>query len=189
MDDAIWSLKVSRHMLLSATWCEMVVLGRDRVPAVERGAFLLLRPVSSQHGSSSKVITSVPSQMGLHSVPEGREDELRSMTLPGCSMLPLLLPCPMGLVLPPLSCWDQEGKTRPVPQTISVAVTAPLVSSAQTPCDDTLQCFLRPRMAVPPALQPASTQQSSAALASLFFFFLTVNYWHRRCWIIHWFAC
>lgn len=181
MDDAIWSLKVSRHMLLSATWCEMVVLGRDRVPALERGAFLLLRPVSSQHGSSSKVIPSVPSQMGLHPVPEGREDELRSMTLPGCSMLPLLLPCPMGLVLleavlkgalvPPLSCWDQEGKTRPVPQTISVAVTAPLVSSAQTPCDGTLQCFPRPRMAVPPALQPASTQQSSAALASLFFFF------------------
>lgn len=98
MDDPIWSLKVSRHMLFSATWCEMVVLGRDRVPALERGAFLLLRPVSSQHGSSSEVTTSMSSQMGLHPVPEGREDELRSMTLPGCSMLPLL-PCPMGLVL------------------------------------------------------------------------------------------
>lgn len=37
MDDAIRGLKVSGHVLLSAAWCEMVVLGRGRVPALERG--------------------------------------------------------------------------------------------------------------------------------------------------------
>lgn len=84
-----------------------------------------------------------------------------------------------GMLMLLLLCWDQEGKTGPVPQTISVADTVPLVSSAQTPCDGTLQCFLRCRLDVPSALQPALVQQNSAAQASLFFlffFFIMVNY-------------
>lgn len=76
---------------------------------------------------------------------------MRSVTLPGCSTLPLCLPCTGSLALIKaviecalvllLSCLHQERKTRTVPQTISVSVIAPEVSSAQTPCDDTFQHF------------------------------------------------
>lgn len=122
MYDATWSLKVSGHVLLSAAWHELVVLGRGRVPAVQRGL------------SSSSAPRSVS----------------RAAVVGWLPLYPLRWGC------------------TPVTQTISVTVTAPLVSSAQTPCDGTLQRFSRLRMAVPRALQPASVQQSSAAQASLF---------------------
>lgn len=106
---------------------------------------------------------------------------MRSITLPGCSTLPLRLPCTSGLELLKavlesalmllLSCWHQERKTRTVPQTISVSVIAPQVSSAQTPCDDTLQHLLRPRTAMTLALQP-----TELCGLGFWFFILMVNY-------------
>ena len=95
-----------------------------------------------------------------------------------CPLLPhptgLLEAVPEGTLMLLLSCWDQEGKTRAVPQTISVTVTAPLVSSGQTRCDGTFSVSRDAGLTMPPVLQAASIQQSSAAQASLFF--LMVNY-------------
>lgn len=139
-DDAFWSLEVSGHVFLSAAWCEVVVLGRGRDPALERGLSSSSAPPAV---SMAAAVGWLPPCSLREAVPraEGREDELRSVTLPGCSTVPPLLE---GALMLRLSCWIQHK---------------PLVMAAFSACRD-------PRRPCTPMLQPASIQQISAAQAS-----------------------
>lgn len=152
--------------------------------------FLLLCPTSRWRGSCSGVAASMPSdRAGFYA--GGMSWGVWHCLAAACCLFSCHIRCACG-------CWRlsskvvlcshphaaiRRGRPGQCPKT-SLLLWLLLGFHHMNPMWRTLQPLPRCRITV-----PALIQQSSAAQVCLSFYFLMVNYWHRRCWIIHWIAC